>query len=68
MFDRRFYATGTVTDTWSGSIGGLAGENLESGTITNCHAEVTVTSNSSFVPAWWGIIMEPSPNRTLWVM
>jgi len=43
------YATGTVTDTWSGSIGGLAGENLESGTITNCHAEVTVTSNSSFV-------------------
>jgi uncharacterized repeat protein (TIGR02543 family) len=43
------YATGTVTDIWSGSIGGLAGENSESGTITNCHAEVTVTSISSFV-------------------
>ena len=43
------YATGTVTDTWSGSIGGLAGENSANGTITNCHAEVTVTSSNSVV-------------------
>lgn len=41
------YFTGTAIDTWSGTIGGLIGEN--NGTIINCHADVTVTSDNSYV-------------------
>ncbi len=39
------YVTGDVNG--ESQVGGLVGENLESGTITNCHAEVTVTSSHS---------------------